>query len=112
MVESGQKTQTIRKVRKHPTKPGQIAYLNTGMRTKNFRRLGIGMIESVTPFKLRSERHFKVGDQFYYPEHFGNGRKLAKKDGFKDWESFVEFFKTHYGLPFEGEIIKWRLLDG
>lgn len=78
MVESGEKTQTIRKVRKYPTKPGQVIYLNVGMRTKHFRRLGFGMIESVVPFVLQ----------------------------------FVDFFKTHYRIPFEGEIIKWRLLDG
>ena len=110
MVESGRKTQTIRKVRKYPTKPGQIAYLNTGMRTKHFRRLGFGMILDVNDFKIVNDWGFVIDDVvFTDPEAL---RLMASCDGFNSWESFVKFFKNHYGLPFDGEIIKWRLLDG
>ena len=110
MVESGQKTQTIRKIRKYPTKPGQIAYLNTGMRTKNFRRLGFGTILDVNDIKIVNDRRVVIdGVVFTDQELF---YALAKADGFSSWDAFVWFFETHYGLPFKGEIIKWRLLDG
>ena len=110
-VESGQKTQTIRKIRKYPTRVGQKIYLWTGLRTKRARRLGIGMIEAVIPFELINENKFKAENTFFYPEYFSNGKRLAEKDGFEDWDSFVRFFEVHYGLPFEGVIIRWRLLD-
>lgn len=113
-VESGQKTQTIRKIRKYPTKKGQTIYLWTGLRTKRARRLGIGMITSVEPFFLPEPGCFRVGDDYthdwYLADDDETGLMLAQADGFDDWDSFVWFFETHYGLPFEGELIKWRLL--
>ena len=115
-VESGQKTQTIRKVRKYPTKVNTVIYLNAGMRTKHFRRLGFGMITSVRPFLLPDGEVFRIGDDYdhdwFIAEEDDSGLMLAKADGFETWDEFVEYFRLEHGLPFEGEIIKWRLLKG
>lgn len=116
MVESGKKTQTIRKVRKYPTKPGQTIYLYAGMRTKRCRKLGEGEIISVEKIEITNLSYFKFGEypdiQWFDAKEDDAGLMLAKADGFEDWESFVEFFKIRYGLPFQGELIKWRLIDG
>ena len=110
MVESGEKGQTIRKKRKYQTKPGMIAYLYTGMRTKNCRKLGTGMIRDVNDIKIVNDCRVVIdGVVFTDQELF---YALAKADGFSSWEAFVWFFETQYGLPFEGEIIKWELKNG
>jgi hypothetical protein len=33
--------------------------------------------------------------------------QLAKDDGFNDLQSFIEFFQTTHGFPFEGQLIRW-----
>jgi hypothetical protein len=32
---------------------------------------------------------------------------LAQDDGFESIGDFVGFFRDHYGLPFEGVLIRW-----
>jgi len=116
MVESGKKTQTIRKVRKYPTKSNTPIFLWFGLRTKYARRLGVGIILSVEPITIYDHYYFRIGtgsSSLKFRTDMGDaGLMLAKADGFKSWEKLVEFFESHYGLPFEGEIIKWRLLKG
>ena len=54
LVESGEKRQTIRKLRKDGRDPkvGDALYLYTGMRTKKCRKLGIAPCESVQPIEI------------------------------------------------------------
>lgn len=113
-VESGQKTQTIRKKRKRPTVVDDIMYLFAGMRTKHCRRLGNGPVISVEDFYLPDRECFRIGDDWnhnwFIAEEDDAGLMLAKADGFDTWDEFVDFFEELYGLPFiDGEIIKWRL---
>lgn len=111
-VESGEKTQTIRKKRKRPTVVGDIMYNFTGMRTKHCRRLGEDPVISVEDFFLPDNEVFRIGDDYdhawFIAEEDDAGLMLAKADGFNSWEDFVKFFEAQHGLPFEGEIIKWR----
>ena len=108
-VESGKKLQTIRKKRKRPTVLGDIIYLYKGMRTKKCRKLGEGDCISVQDFILYSDKLFRIADIDIPALPWGDGLKLAKKDGFDTWEEFVNFFDKEYGLPFlDGEIIRWR----
>jgi len=106
-VESGSKTQTIRKKRKRPTVVGDKIFLYTGMRTKECRPLGEGEVFAVDEFTLFNHMKYRIGNEVcvaVYPE---NGMRLAQDDGFETWEEFVTFFDSTYGLPFEGEIIHW-----
>lgn len=32
---------------------------------------------------------------------------IAECEGFEDWDSMTEFFKTTHGLPFQGDLIYW-----
>jgi hypothetical protein len=34
---------------------------------------------------------------------------FARADGFNSFSAMVEFFENHYGLPFEGRLIEWKL---
>jgi len=109
----GEKAQTIRKVRKNPTKVGQRIYLYTGMRTKHCRKLGEGEIISVEPFGILKDGTYLVGNLFHLGENSFDedctGELLAQADGFNSYSEFVKFFEDTYGLPFKGELIKWRL---
>lgn len=109
LVESGVKRQTIRRVRKRPTDIGETLFLYEGMRTKNCRLLKKTIC-------LRKESIVIENHDIYL-----NGRALKMSeildlswaDGFETIGEFINFFKKQYGLPFEGEIIKWcRMTHG
>jgi hypothetical protein len=36
-------------------------------------------------------------------------RDFARADGFDSFNDMVEFFRNLYGLPFEGQLIEWKL---
>lgn len=107
-VERGEKLQTIRRVRKVPIKVGDRLYLFTGLRTKKCRKLGVGRCTRVRV--IRIESNWAV---------YRDGRllglmgvyKLASKDGFADVGLMFRFFEGQYGLPFEGVLIEWKLLE-
>ena len=114
-VESGKKTQTIRKHgKKSPPSVGCRIQLYTGMRTKNCRLLGTPVCTSVEVIEIRS--HFKhvligtpSGDTYQFNRLTdGTIEKLAKDDGFSSVEAFFEYFKTARGDYFNGILIRWE----
>jgi len=111
LVETGQKLQTIREVRKRKTALGDKIFLYSGMRTKACRLLGMGEIVGVQKFILHSRETFTIADIDIPAMPWKDGLKLARQDGFDTWEEFVKFFEDHYGLPFFGEIIRWRKIS-
>lgn len=110
-VESGHKLCTIRG--KAP-KVFSTAYLYTGMRTKQCRKLGEGVITRVTPFSIaqsaETDRHSWV--EVTLDGHYLNSRHvedLAIKDGFSDSTDFYDFFDEVYDGNFQGFLIEWEL---
>lgn len=105
-VESGEKFSTIRPYRKDGKDPqeGQMAYLYTGMRTANCRKLGEGTIADVKTIAITTQGSLQVDGDLVMPI----GRKIiALADGFDDYQQFVDFFDNQYGLPFHGLHISW-----
>ena len=110
LVESGQKTQTIRKTLRG--KVGENVYLYTGQRTKQCRKLGEGVIR-VAPKSFNLIRDPASGAitvliatlplGIYWHDDF------ARRDGFKDMAGMVDWFEKQHGLPFNGWLIRWRL---
>lgn len=106
-VESLVKRQTIRPKRRKPIKPGDRLYLYTGQRTKYCRKLGEGYCLSVQDILFDQDKltvsiyvdNYKLG----LIEAF----ELAKADGFQSVPDFISFFQNNYGLPFNGDLIKW-----
>jgi hypothetical protein len=104
LVGSGEKRQTIRLVRKRPTKPGDFLYLKMGMRTKECRDLlPPQACKSVEPILIFPPNLTVNGQVLSMVEILD----LAWADGFETVDHFIDFFKNQYGFPFEGEIIKW-----
>jgi len=102
-VESGEKAQTIRPMRKHPTKVGDTLYLFTGMRTKQCRRLRECTCISVEPIEIIPSGIKLNGRMLSTPETL----VVMMKDGFDSIAAFYDFFREHYGIPCELELIKW-----
>jgi len=109
LIESGEKTQTIRKVRKklQKIKVGDTLYLYTGQRTKACRMIRTTRCVCATPIEIsRSALSAFVvlgNDQLSLQERL----RLAQADGFDTAAEFVGFFEENYGLPFHGVLIKW-----
>lgn len=103
-VENGRKRQTIRKNRKRQTKPRETLYLYTGMRSKKCRKLLEVTCKSVEPIKIYSDLRIRVGKKQLT---IVDVEALALSDGFKNVSEFYNFFENQYGLPFNGELIKW-----
>lgn len=112
LVQFGQKTQTIRPMRKRPLKVGDRLFLDTWegkpYRSKT-RRLGIGVIESVQLITLgRGPVH---GEIIVDGQLLGNQERtaVARADGFSSVAELLDWFEENHGLPFCGVIIRWEL---
>lgn len=109
-VESGEKRQTIRALRKDGkrAKPGDHLRLYTGMRTSACRKLMDATCTSVASIQIYDE----------YPQitivvngkklSFDEGIALAKSDGFDTRAEFIGFFQETHRFPFEGLITSWE----
>lgn len=118
-VEDGRKTRSIRARRKdgRDPEPGCDLQLFTGMRTKNCRKLRDAKctrVRAVTIYYHGLEiegRKLYCGNAPAYaggvdPEHYDSD--FARADGFADFQSMCEFFRSTHGLPFSGLLIEWQ----
>ena len=105
-VESGLKTQTIRARRKDGQRPrhGGKLQLYTGMRTKQCRKLHDAVCECTQEVRM-TDAGMKVDGVALHPNRI---LQIAKVDGFESVEEFRDFFRSVYGFPFHGDLIKWR----
>lgn len=107
LIESGEKRQTIRALRKRPIIRGDRLFHYTGLRTKACRKL----LESKCLWADRIDiiPHGKVFINNWLCT--GSMRKFAIADGFRregfEWEDMLEFFERTHGLPFTGQLIRW-----
>mgnify|MGYP000654548188 CR=1 FL=1 len=107
-VESGEKDQTIRALRKDGRDPklGDRLQLYTGMRTKACRKLvdpdpicGEVLLLTITSNAVCSERGVIQTQE--------NLNYFAIADGFKDWQALQKWFQKTHGLPFTGQLTRW-----
>lgn len=103
LVESGEKTQTIRQVRKNPIKKGDTLYLYSGLRTNYCRLIKKVECQSIVDIEISDMIRIAGMGITDYKEAL----EFAREDGFKDLKSFWQIFKNHYKLPFKGVIITW-----
>lgn len=103
-VKAGEKTQTIRAIRKEPIFVGDTLFLYTGLRTKYTEKLGEGICIYSEPITITEDSIVIAG--LLQPKDLND---FAIKDGFNSWEDFVSFFRDTHGLPFNGEIYRWEL---
>jgi hypothetical protein len=102
-IKSGNKTHTIRAMRKHPDEPGNQMYLYTGLRTKKAKLLIEATCVKTEIIEITETQAVKI-DGYVLDDYEKD--LLAKRDGF---ENFVEMMKFWDGrLPFLGQIIHWR----
>ncbi len=105
-IESGEKCQTIRQQYKRPIKPGDKLYLYTGMRTKNCRKLGEAVCDSVEEIRMytwnkividrkRGESIILPNDNWTYMS-IEEMESLAKADGFNSFDDFSNWFCNQY----------------
>ena len=109
LVESGEKLQSIRALRKDgkDPKPGDTLYLYTGMRTKQCRKLGEGTCYFTEDIYIAEDYRVFLNDRGPYALNTVMG--IASSDGFKTVADFFDFFKQTHCLSFYGKIIKWEL---
>lgn len=104
-VESGRKTQTIRRPRKRPPRPGDRLKLYTGQRTKSCRLLREVTCTQVLPIRLDRDSVRVSGTRLSETALTW----LALADGFESGEQLLAFFERLYGLPVELELIAWEV---
>jgi hypothetical protein len=108
-VESGKKPQTIRKGPAR-AKVGDTLQLYTGQRTKSCRKLADAICTAVIPVRF-NRYYFALDNKPIYDAALD---KLAREDGFKDWETAVDFFFDKFDEEpddFVGYLYKWRLVN-
>lgn len=111
-ILSGEKRQTIRRAspKWQNVKAGDKLTLYTGLRTKQCRKLGEAVVESITPITLQSvddwiEAHTPLGDFMLY---YSDLEDLSGRDGFDGVRDFFLFFyNTYIERELEMVVIRW-----
>ena len=103
LVESEEKRQTIRPLRKCPIKPGETLFLYTGMRTKQCRKLKEVVCKNVSPIVV-GPGWIELNERMLDMEGI---YEIARQDGFIETLGFFNFFRKQYSLPFHGVLIQW-----
>lgn len=106
-VQSGEKLHSVRPKRKRPQDwlPGKTVHLFTGMRTKYCRRLGLGVLTGLVDIEVHEDALVLDGQRITEPSWKD---AFAVSDGFTCYAELVDFLQDFYGLPFTGDLIKWR----
>lgn len=103
------KWHTIRPVRKHPTKVGDILYLNTGMRTKNYKRISEEVCLAIDPVQIDPVERMIIldGISLIGPEK----KAFIQHDGFDVVEEFYGFFTRYPADVLQNhlQVIYWIL---
>jgi hypothetical protein len=114
LIKSGEKRQTIRRIRKYPVRPGDSLYLYYGLRTKNCR-----LIMETTCQATEKIRIGKNGSVLIKGRPITQSDKdiLAYLDGFRNQDRetqitgcfniMMRWWRQTHELPFSGEIIHW-----
>ena len=106
LVERGIKRQTIRAYRRDGRNPapGSTLYLYTGMRTKNCRLLAEHVCKAARRLEFNSMGALAIDGVGVA----GQGlEREAIRDGFRDFDEMQQWFREHYGFPFQGLLIQW-----
>lgn len=111
-VLSGEKRQTIRRAspKWENVKVGDKLTLYTGLRTKQCRKLGEAVVESITPIILNTAEDWVAVNTplgcFYLDT--ADQYDLLRRDGFGTQQEFYLFFMEHYKLPQNAMVvIRW-----
>lgn len=110
-IFSGEKRQTIRRASPKwaNVKAGDKLTLYAGLRTKQCRKLGEAVVESITQIKLDSGYITIHKPKWDFTLDSWQVQDFVKADGFDSVEDFWDFFKEHYGWEaVEMVVIKWR----
>lgn len=100
------KRQTIRARRRDGRDPrvGDVLHLYTGLRTRGARKLGVVACRRVERVRIDPGARVRLGSTPLDPAAV---RRLARADGFPSTETFLHFFESVHGLPFDGWLIQW-----
>lgn len=109
-IQAREKKQTIRaRGKKRPPIAGEPLQLYTGMRRKDCKKIiePDPLCDAVEAISIHRDG-VKVGDRWLTKKEC---EELAIADGFVSFSEFIDFFKSVHGLPFEGNVIRWRFTD-
>lgn len=118
-IDEGQKRRTIRRIRKAGNpKPGDCLQLYAGLRTTHCEKIRDATCTRVRRIYIDA-MGVRIDNRTLYsgeaPASMGAPRPddydsdFARADGFDSFADMAVFFEKQYGLPFEGQLIEWRL---
>lgn len=119
-IRSGEKKHTIRAVRAHPDKPGNVLYLYTGLRTKEAKLIKRVECVKVETIEIHGYSPTESGEVIIEGVTLSNDEReaFALRDGFQPsavakgrgqltaWANMLFFWDGR--LPFKGQIIHWK----
>ena len=109
-ILDGSKTHTIRPLRVHEDRPGNILHLYTGLRTKSTQLLMRVPCVKVESIEIDACGHECMCDATITIEGVqlspSECDQFAQRDGFDSFEHMMEFWSGR--VPFRGHIIHWR----
>jgi hypothetical protein len=120
LVESGDKTQTIRPLPKRIPRRGDTLSLRmwTGKPYRSKQRVLLETkLDRIEVIRIDEKGIIKPPGEGSILEGMGarlcvvegvNADRYAQADGFKDWDEMRDWFEATHGLPFEGVALYWQ----
>ena len=108
-VEAQRKLHTVRRQRKHPTRPGALFVGYVAQRTSKCRELVRGVVTRVEPLEIHEDGAWYVGARERWTPVEIAAFVAVDTDGLMTPAQFLEFIAENYGLPADDlEIIYWE----
>lgn len=103
LIESGQKTQTIRQ--KKRANVGDTLQFYTGQRTAKCRKIGEAICTAASYCAIRKDG-VTLGNTSKFPSDLD---EFARADGFQSFSEMLDWFHNRYGeREFVGCVTSWR----
>ena len=109
-IVKGIKNQTIRPKRKNPIKVEDWLAIYWKQRSpKESEKLGESICSEVFPIIIYDGMIYCLNEKRFFTKQETD--ELIWMDGFPERDEFFDFFREHYGFPFEGDVIRWYPLE-
>lgn len=112
-VETNKQTCALIPRRKRAWKVGDKLYLQMRVRMNNVRTLGEAILTKVSTVTITEDSlTYEHPDRPLTLKAKHGPDRLAQNCGFPNFTEMINWYRDAHGLPFTGDLLKWKLCDG
>lgn len=111
-VGKGKQTCALIPKRKRAWKEGDQLYLQMRVRMNNVKTLGEAILIKVSTITITEDSlTYEHPDRPLTLKATHGPNRFARKCGFRDFTEMRDWYRDAHGLPFTGDLLRWRVSD-